>query len=145
MMRSALPVGQGRGLELELKLPSDMRAPATVRRSVQALSEHISDDLLDDLLLLADEVVTNGLLHAPEDNTWLLVRVLAYPNPALPVRVEVIDSGGGFEPELKEPDPEDTGGRGLFLVDAIADRWGVDSNNGTRVWLELDQGARKAG
>ena len=126
-------------MELELKLPSDARAPATVRRSVEALSEHISSDLLDDLLLLADEVVTNGLLHAPDDNTWLLVRVIAYPNPALPVRVEVVDSGKGFEPRVQEPDPEETGGRGLFLVDALADRWGVDSQGGTRVWLELDQ------
>jgi anti-sigma regulatory factor (Ser/Thr protein kinase) len=126
-------------LELELKIPSDARAPATVRRSVEALSEHISRDLLDDLQLLADEVVTNGLLHAPEDNRWILVKVLAYPNPRLPIRVEVTDSGTGFEPKMREPDPEDTGGRGLFLVDALADRWGVDSHNGTRVWLELDQ------
>jgi anti-sigma regulatory factor (Ser/Thr protein kinase) len=131
-------------LELELKLPSDARAPATVRRSVQALSQHISGELLDDLLLLADEVVTNGLLHAPEDNTWLLVRVIAYPNPSLPIRVEVVDSGKGFNPRLKEPDPEDTGGRGLFLVDSLADRWGVDSHGGTRVWLELDQSTPRA-
>ena len=126
-------------MELELKLPSDARAPATVRRSVQALSEHIASELLDDVQLLADEVVTNGLLHAPEDNRWLLVRVIAYPNPALPIRVEVVDSGEGFEPRLREPSLEDTGGRGLFLVDTLADRWGVDSQGGTRVWLELDQ------
>ena len=126
-------------MELELKLPSDARAPATVRRSVQALSEHIDSELLDDLLLLADEVVTNGLLHAPEDNRWLLIRVLAFPNPSLPIRVEVIDSGPGFEPELRQPEVDETGGRGLFLVDALADRWGVDDQGGTRVWLELDQ------
>jgi anti-sigma regulatory factor (Ser/Thr protein kinase) len=132
-------------VELELKLPSDARAPATVRRSVQALSEHIAADLLDDVQLLADEVVTNGLLHAPEDNRWILVRVMAYPNPALPIRVEVVDSGGGFEPAtMREPDPEDIGGRGLFLVDALADRWGVDAQGGTRVWLELDQGEERA-
>lgn len=126
-------------MELELKLPSDARAPATVRRSVQALSQHIEGDLLDDVLLLADEVVTNGLLHAPEDNRWLLVRIMAYPNPALPIRIEVVDSGRGFEPRLREPSTDDTGGRGLFLVDALADRWGVDDQGGTRVWVELDQ------
>lgn len=126
-------------MELELKLPSDARAPATVRKSIQALSEHIGTDQLDDLQLLADEVVTNGLLHAPEDNRWLLVRVIAFPNPSLPIRVEVIDSGPGFEPKLRKPELDDTGGRGLFLVDALADRWGVDSHGGTRVWLELDQ------
>ena len=128
-------------MELELKLPSDARAPATVRRSVQALAGHIADGLLDDVQLLADEVVTNALLHAPEDNRWLLIRVLAYPNLALPIRIEVIDSGKGFEPKLREPSLDDTGGRGLFLVDAIANRWGVDSTGGTRVWFELDQHA----
>jgi anti-sigma regulatory factor (Ser/Thr protein kinase) len=128
-------------LELELKLPSDARAPATVRRSVQALSGHIEPDLLDDVLLLADEVVTNGLLHAPQDNRWILVRLIAYPNPSLPIRVEVVDSGAGFNPRLSEPSLDETGGRGLFLVDSIADRWGVDSQGGTRVWLELDKRA----
>lgn len=126
-------------MELELKLPSDARAPATVRKSIEALSEHIGTEILDDLQLLADEVVTNGLLHAPADNRWLLVRVIAYPNPSLPIRVEVIDSGGGFDPQVREPSLEETGGRGLFLVDALADRWGVDHHGGTRVWLELDQ------
>jgi anti-sigma regulatory factor (Ser/Thr protein kinase) len=128
-------------LELELKLPSDARAPATVRRSIQALSAHIASELLDDVLLLADEVVTNGLLHAPADNRWLLVRVIAYPNPSLPIRVEVVDSGVGFEPNLREPGLDQTGGRGLFLVDSLADRWGVDAHGGTRVWLELDKRA----
>lgn len=126
-------------MELELKLPSDARAPGTVRRSVEALAGHIATELLDDVQLLADEVVTNGLLHAPEDNRWLLIRVIAYPNPLLPIRIEVVDSGPGFEPRLREPSLEDTGGRGLFLVDALADRWGVDDQGGTRVWLELDQ------
>jgi hypothetical protein len=64
---------------------------------------------------------------------------MAYPNPALPIRIEVVDSGRGFSPDLKEPNLEDTGGRGLFLVDSLADRWGVDSQGGTRVWVELDQ------
>lgn len=131
-------------MELELKLPSDARAPATVRRSIEALSEHMADSLLDDVQLLADEVVTNGLLHAPEDNRWLHVRLLAYPNPALPIRIEVVDSGEGFQPALIEPDQDQTGGRGLLLVNALADRWGVDSQGGTRVWVELDQQEARA-
>ena len=131
-------------MELELKIPSDARAPATVRRSIEALSEHIAVELVDDLLLLADEVVTNGLLHAPDDNHWLLVRLFAFPNPSLPVRVEVIDSGSGFEPTIQDPGLDATGGRGLLLVDALADRWGVDARGGTRVWLELDHRATPA-
>ena len=52
--------------------------------------------------------------------------------------VAVTDAGSGFEPLPSDPDPEAEAGRGLFIVDSLADRWGVDSASGTRVWAELD-------
>jgi len=56
------------------------------------------------------------------------------------VRVEVADHGPGFAAAPGRPDAEDIGGRGLFLVDRLADRWGT-AEGGTRVWFELDGAA----
>ena len=55
------------------------------------------------------------------------------------IRVEVHDSGPGFEPPEAPPTLYRESGFGLFLVDRIADRWGVSSDGGTTVWFELDR------
>lgn len=57
---------------------------------------------------------------------------------SVPVRVEVADSSG-TAPRVRHPAGEDTGGRGLELVELLADRWGWQrEENGKRVWCELD-------
>ncbi|MGW1746456.1 ATP-binding protein [Streptomyces sp. NPDC002092] len=41
-------------------------------------------------------------------------------------------------PELQKPGPEDLGGRGLFLVDALSESWGVrPRSTGKTVWAHL--------
>jgi anti-sigma regulatory factor (Ser/Thr protein kinase) len=53
--------------------------------------------------------------------------------------VEVTDRGKGFDPELVPPPRRSgIGGWGLYLVDRLADRWGVDGDRATRVWFEID-------
>ena len=57
------------------------------------------------------------------------------------VRVEVRDPGPGFSrPSFDDQPPLGTSGRGLYLVDALADRWGVSRTPGgeARVWFEID-------
>ncbi|MFF5805604.1 ATP-binding protein [Streptomyces sp. NPDC012746] len=54
------------------------------------------------------------------------------------VRVEVHDSGAG-RPRIAERDPSAERGRGLLLVAALADRWGVGVRTpGKVVWAEFD-------
>ena len=60
------------------------------------------------------------------------------------LRVEVHDPGGGFVPSAPSPDPARPSGWGLYLVAELADRWGVDSDERTRVWFELDRPAAAA-
>ena len=58
------------------------------------------------------------------------------------LRVEVTDQGAGFEPTVLRPDPgERPGGWGLWLVDQLTDRWGVDFSHSTRVWCEFERTA----
>ena len=54
------------------------------------------------------------------------------------MRVEVTDAGPGFDPAHR-PEPSEAGGWGLRLVDAMADRWGVEVTPLVRVWFELDR------
>ncbi len=81
--------------------------------------------------LLSSELVTNAYLHARSDT-----RVTVHTDGQV-VRVEVFDLGAGGV-ELLSPSSEETFGRGLQIVDALADRWGHDSGSeGNRVWFEL--------
>jgi anti-sigma regulatory factor (Ser/Thr protein kinase) len=54
------------------------------------------------------------------------------------VRIEVRDSGRQGDPVPREPDYEHGGGFGLFLVEAMASRWGSVRESGLTVWFELD-------
>ena len=58
------------------------------------------------------------------------------------LHVSVFDPGGESEPQVKKPDIEVPGGVGLFLVDQLSSRWGVDRgrNGSTQVWFELPTG-----
>jgi len=52
--------------------------------------------------------------------------------------VDVCDHGAGFEVN-GAPQPGDASGWGLFMVDRLADRWGVQTNGDTHVWFELSR------
>ena len=86
------------------------------------------------LRLLVSELVTNSVRHVTgsKQPVELAVRI-----GSRMIRVEVRDGGAGFEPGKPEPRGAD-GGFGLYLVERMATRWGVDTRDGTRVWFELD-------
>jgi len=107
----------------------------------EILSNRLADsaraDTLHDLHLLTTELVTNAVLHAGagEDDK---IELRVATEPAL-VRVSVTDPGGEDTPAVQELDPEVPGGMGLFLVEQISARWGVERAPGgrNRVWFEL--------
>ncbi len=80
--------------------------------------------------LLVSEVVANAVLHA---HTWAHL-VLRLRGRLL--RVEVTDTGTGQLARRDTPDEE--GGFGMRILDALADRWGVEARpRGKVVWFEL--------
>jgi anti-sigma regulatory factor (Ser/Thr protein kinase) len=90
-----------------------------------------------DVRLLVSELVTNAVRHAglaTEDRIRLLVQLSDRV-----LRVEVHDPGTGFELRAPVPDPARASGWGLYLVEELSDRWGMDGlGPGTRIWFELD-------
>ena len=95
-----------------------------------------------DVLLLLTELVTNAVRHSgvgPEQS----LRVVVWQWPRR-VRVEVVDPGTRFTKLPSGPRRDESGGWGLFLVDRIADSWGVArAAAGTCVWFEIDIGLER--
>jgi anti-sigma regulatory factor (Ser/Thr protein kinase) len=119
---------------LALTLPSEPGSVAEARaRVVQALDSELGPDHLETLRLLVSELVTNAVRYGGHDEP---VELHASWNSHL--RVEVSDRGDGFAPGPRRAAPEEPGGYGLFLVGALADRWGVETDHRTTVWFELE-------
>ena len=124
---------------LDLAIPSDEHAPRAARRALDQLSGEIPPSLLENARLLVSELVTNSVRHAAASD-GAVIMLTVHMSEGM-VRVEVADSGPGFEPEPPNPSMYQTSGWGLYLVEQIADRWGVARGSGSQVWFELDRPA----
>ncbi|MFJ2263403.1 ATP-binding protein [Streptomyces sp. NPDC087844] len=98
----------------------------------------VAQDVLEVAELLLSELVTNALrAHAPSSQQ-VGVRIARSTADGL-LRLEVSDEAPG-RPEVRTPSDDETGGRGLLLVEALAHRWGVEEREGgtgKTVWAEL--------
>jgi serine/threonine-protein kinase RsbW len=116
------------------RLRFDKTAPGTARGLIRE-SVGVPIGRLDELLLLANEIVTNALVHGgPEPDGQIGLRL---ERDARTVRVIATDGGHHFEPELGEPG-WDRPHFGLYLLDEMADRWGVSIDGQKAVWFEID-------
>ena len=122
--------------------PVAPEAAAEARHALDGLAEQVPDGRIPDVRLLVSELVTNAVRHANLDTGDVIELVIELADAAL--RVEVRDPGGGFVPSAPSPDPARPSGWGLYLVAELADRWGVDSEEETLVWFELDRPAAAA-
>ena len=100
---------------------------------MSSLTDQLGQRLVDDIKVLVTELVTNSCRHAESGTLGVELGIADGV-----VTIAVHDSGRGFEPPVPKRDLELESGRGLYIVDALSDRWGVDSSAGTRVWAELD-------
>src|SRR4051794_33716345 len=129
-----------------VELPGGLRASAAARGLVAETLGHVaSRPELDDLLIVITELVNNAVVHggASDATSRVLVHVAA-ANERL--RAEVSSRGTSFE--IRAPSPkEEPGGFGLFLVDQLSSRWGIDGGDDYCVWFEIDRegAAVKAG
>ncbi|MFD3719240.1 SpoIIE family protein phosphatase [Streptomyces sp. NPDC058674] len=111
----------------------DTDAPAAVRHLIRAaVAAWGAGERADEIELAADELMTNALVHT-DGGAQVGLRLTAQGR----IRIEVEDSSSAL------PRPRDAGdweesGRGLLLVDRLADEWGVEPRGGgKRVWCEF--------
>lgn len=120
-----------------LVLPYELASAAAARRHVTDMlrRQGVSPDRCDDAALIVSELVGNALRHgSPRPDGTLLV---AWTLDGHRLRVEVTDGGGPTKPELRSGARTQmaVSGRGLAIIDVIAEAWGShDAGAGTTVW-----------
>ena len=121
-------------LELRATLSANPEQVAEARRLVAGYLADRGDDDGEVAVLLTSELVTNAILYG---RAPLELRAQA---DGAALRVEVHDLDPTSPPVLRhDVDLVEIGGRGLQLVDTLADRWGWAENDyGKVVWFELD-------
>ncbi len=114
-----------------LRLDAAPRASALARAFVRELLPDGADDLLSEVDLLTSERVTNAVLHARTE----LVLILERRDDR--VRISVTD-GSRATVTLRHYQTDALTGRGLGVVAALSDRWGISAApDGKVVWAEL--------
>jgi len=118
--------------DLELRLATEASSARTARHAVRALLAQAGVDT-DVAALLVTELVANTARYAGEGSIDLRATLRGET-----VRIEVDDDSGDLPGDQREPRWEQESGRGLLLVKALSERWGVELlPTGKRVWFEV--------
>ncbi|MGW1140455.1 ATP-binding protein [Streptomyces zhihengii] len=139
---------QGDGLEEFAAMFGATRRGARLARRVAvrhlaAWGHHPGTDLSETVALLVAELAGNAVRHGrvPGRDFRLALRL---DRARALVRVEVADACALLPPAVRPvPADDDESGRGLLLVDALADRWGAEPRDpvGKTVWAEVSAAA----
>ncbi|MFE9398514.1 ATP-binding protein [Streptomyces flavidovirens] len=129
-------------LQVQLEVGADPaevgRARRWARSRLAGSGIRVDEPLAETLILLISELVTNAVVHT---GCPAVLRMLFGAADDGTVRVEVADASA-CPPKPRHAEGDDTNGRGLELVDGLADRWGWQSEGaGKRIWCEVDRGA----
>ena len=120
-------------MTLDRTFPRVAESVPTARHFVTNAVGDVPPEILDRVALLVSELATNAIRHGGTDFT---VRVDQTPDE---IAVQIADAGEGT-PILRQAQPRDASGRGLQIVEALADSWGVrpePSGSGKTVWFTL--------
>ncbi|NWF26896.1 SpoIIE family protein phosphatase [Streptomyces sp. PKU-EA00015] len=117
---------------------------AAARQQVRELLHDWSDEeQIDSAVLMVSEMVTNVLVHT--DGNALLAAEVAHGEKGRRLRVEVTDPSDEL-PHKRRPGEMASSGRGLVLMEVLADVWGVDPRGeGKSIWFELYEPAAGEG
>jgi PAS domain S-box-containing protein len=121
------------GVQHQLRLPPAPESARNARRLVSdVLQAARADRFVDTAALLTSELVTNGIVHAATELEVVVEATSSW------VRVEVGD-GDPHLPSRRGYDEQASTGRGLEMVELLADDFGVEplAERGKRVWFRL--------
>lgn len=133
--------GSGRGPDdpwTTLHLPFDTAAPRAARRHLldDLTKAGLRDAVIVDAQVVLAELVNNGVEHGepgPNGTIEISWRILDDH-----LRLSVCDGGSASELRPMELTDDRLRGRGLAIIDQLADRWTFDATEGTRITVELD-------
>lgn len=120
--------------DVHYRFDNEPDAPRRARRALSSLFIYPADPISEAVELAASELVTNVVIHTESGG---LMRAWD-PKPANPFRLEVEDHAAPGP--ISPPMPDDSGGRGLIIVDNVADAWGVEpTDDGKTIWAEFNR------
>ena len=123
-------------MRFTLQLPHEPGSIPKARRELERLSSEVDDLTMRNTRLLVSELVTNAIRHVPAGEGDQIE--LTVEREDSHVRVEVTDHGPGFTPSPRADLSQASSGWGLHIMSKLAARWGVESDDGARVWFELE-------
>jgi anti-sigma regulatory factor (Ser/Thr protein kinase) len=123
--------------DMSFELAGGPYAVTAARLALADLESQLDASVAFDVRLLVSELVTNSVQHASVAAEDSIVLVVAIDDDT--VHVTVSDDGPGFEPPASPPPEDADAGWGLFLVEQLADSWGVGAE-GKGVWFEIARG-----
>ncbi|WP_349636871.1 ATP-binding protein [Streptomyces sp. 549] len=106
--------------------PRPESVPQARRWFLKFLTPHNLVRPLDDCLLMLSELVTNAVLHGDADTSWR-VRVEWWRRNS-DLGVDVHSPGLPTSVRMRRADADESNGRGLYLVDVLADSWHVGAS-----------------
>ncbi|MBL1086101.1 serine/threonine-protein phosphatase [Streptomyces actinomycinicus] len=136
LLRRRVPEAARPGGRLQQHVaPGDPEALTQARHMIRAaVRSWGARDRADEIELVADELTTNALMHT-EGSAIVTLRALHGHDRRL--RIEVEDSSSAL-PRRREAGEDGVSGRGLLLVERLADNWGVEARGGGKaVWCEF--------
>ncbi|MGW6979047.1 SpoIIE family protein phosphatase [Streptomyces sp. NPDC054932] len=138
LRRQVVAAPEGGGRLQQHVAPGDPEALVAARHMIgAAVRSWGARERADEIELVADELIVNALMHT-DGPAIVTLRVLAGPQRRL--RVEVEDRSSAL-PRRREAGESGVSGRGLMLVDRLADVWGVEPRgSGKCVWCEFVMG-----
>ncbi|MCU1400966.1 MAG: magnesium or manganese-dependent protein phosphatase [Acidimicrobiales bacterium] len=125
---------EGREPDVSFEFQHDVEAPRQARRAVRPLVSEDDDPIAQAVEVVTSELVSNVVEHTVDGGTMRAWD----PKPDVPFRLEVSDSGSGLPAATEEA--TERGGRGLRIVSAMSDEWGVTTEvTGKTVWAEFNR------
>lgn len=120
------------------ELPADLTSPSRARQAIRdALAAWAIDDPDGDGELLASELVTNALQHAPGASVGMAVRLESTNGQSRGITCEVTDSSPSL-PAARQARPDQEHGRGMAIVQALAAATGARVGQaGKTTWFTL--------
>lgn len=120
-----------------IQLPLASSTPSIARTKLAGFLtvNRASEQVIDDALIVLSEMIANAVNHgSPDDEgtieiSWSIHQGL--------LEISVLDAGAGTSLKPVDFDADSLSGRGLSIINRVADRWWVDMAQGTRVNVEL--------
>ena len=120
-----------------IRLPFVASTPGIARTRLAAFLtiNRASNEIIDDALIVISEMIANAVSHGVPTSDGTIEISWAINGTLL--ELSVYDAGKGASLKPIDFDEDSLSGRGLSIINRVADRWWVDMSKGTRVNAEL--------